>query len=795
LGLPIIHSDKYKEGYKEGEYTFPDNSLPKDNKYYLAAAKSLVGMYCNNYLSIGINQNGVTGLKVGGLNSPIRVLRDYANARQSVTHLAEELDPCDPQTNLRLWNISWTPRDFYTKFRSIAKAKIMQYAFKPSVVCNDELGIGERDEIIAKEKLKINPRAKQVAQMIGADEESEFETPQDVEDYAALGGFQLDIEIGVHDAIQECLLNSGFDTIDKMLVEDIIDIGYCMATVEADVYTKKPVVKYSDIASSFFTPSVYYDHRDTMIAGKFEQMNIAEVRTYLTQEYGAEQAEEILAKVCNVYQGWNGTNKIANSHAGLFYNSGERNTYFRHNHTLPYNHFSVNVMTAWFVASDVETFVEGVHHKYGNAIYDRVKPDAKLKPIDIERGKKIDRKAIQNCYRVRWIVGTDYVFDCGLDHAIVREGATGARRALTPVVIYGSPAPSMTQRAIDSIDDAQRAVFKMRHTFKNMPPLPLISVDLSALIDSIEMAGEKITYKDLLEKGRKTGVFAYMSKNEFGEPNGASNKKPITFEAQNFISEVLNLNNLKLQAIDEIRQILGINDVSDGTNTSPELLVGVVQGANMATNNALFDNIDARRTVRLGIYNLIGKKYLSAVAAGEIQGRYFTNNRVRQYRLKPELANRDFAFFLSTLPTEERKQLVYQELAKLSQMGQISSGDYMTAVNMIADDDIRKAEYFLTKASKKAAEQAHQQAMQVQKAQGQANGDAAVQTEQAKAQSAQVQAQAAMQLEQLKQQGAMQQLQLKIQADKEIEQMRINAAHLNIGLTAAVTPQQSQTNN
>ena len=179
MGLPIINSDKYREGYKEGEYTFPDNNLPKDNKYYLAAAKSLVGMYCNNYLSIGINQNGVTGLKVGGLNSPIRVLRDYANARQSVTHLADELDPCEENTKLRLWGISWTPRDFYTKFRSIAKAKIMQYAFKPSVVCNDELGIGERDEIIAKEKLKINPRAKQVAQMIGADEESEFETPQD----------------------------------------------------------------------------------------------------------------------------------------------------------------------------------------------------------------------------------------------------------------------------------------------------------------------------------------------------------------------------------------------------------------------------------------------------------------------------------------------------------------------------------------------------------------------------------------------------------------------------------------
>jgi len=796
LSIPLLNSEKLKNDYNEGKLIFPDNSVQKDNKYFLAAAKSVAGMYTNNMLTIGLGGNGndnLTGFKIGGLNSSIRVLRDYANARQSVTHLADELDPCDPNTGLRLWGVSWTPRDFYTKFRNIAKAKTLQYGFKPAIVCNDELGIGEKDELIAKEKLKINPRAKQIAQIIGADEESEFETNQDVEDYAALGGFQTDIEIAVHDGIQECLLNSGFDTIESMLTDDLIDVGYCMITCEADVYTRKPVIKYADIATSFFMPSIYYDHRDTTLAGKFEQMSIPELRVYLNREHDEETTEEIIAKCCYNYQNWNGSNHIASNLTGLFNNSAERRAYSRYNNTLPYNHFSIAVMTAWFVASDVETFVSGTHHKYGNAIYDKVNNDAKLKKVDEERGKKIDKKTLQNCYRVRWIVGTDYVFDCGLDHAIVREGATGAKRALTPCVIYGSPSPSMTQRAIDSIDDAQRAVFKMRHTFKNMPPLPLMSVDLSALLDSVEMAGERITYKDLLEKGKRTGIFAYMSKNEFNE-TGASNKKPITFETQNFISEILNLNNLKLQAIDEIRQILGINDVSDGSNTSPELLVGVVQGANMATNNALFDIINARRTVRLGIYNIVGKKFLSAVAAGEISGRYFTNNRVRQYRLTPELADRDFSFFITTLPTEERKQALYQELAKLSQLGQISSGDYLTTINMIADDDIRKAEYYLTKSSKKANELAHKQSVQVQQAQGQANADAAVQTEQAKAQTLQMQNAMNMELEKLKQQGAIEQIKEKTKGEKEVEQMRIDAQHLGIGLTAAVAPQQSQTN-
>lgn len=792
MALPILNSTKYKDDYISGKTPFPDNSSVKDNNYFLAAAKAISGMYCNNMLTIGLGSDNLTGFKVGGLNNSVQTLRDYANARQSVTHLADELDPCESNTNLRLWGISWTPRDFYTKFRNIAKAKIMQYGFKPNVVCNDELGVGEKDELIAKEKLKINPRAKQVAQMIGADEQSEFETNQDVDDYAALGGFQLDIEIGMHDAIQECLVNSGFDTIDKMLVEDIIDVNYCMATVEADPYTRKPVIKYSDIATSFFMPSIYYDHRDTTLAGKFEQMSIPELRVYLNKEHDEETTEEIIAKCCYNYQNWNGSNHIASNLTGLFNNSAERRAYSRYNNTLPYNHFTVGVMTAWFVASDVETFIAGEHHKFGNMIYDKVKPDAKLKKVDEERGKKIDKKTLQNCYRVRWIVGTDYTFDCGLDQAIVREGATGAKRALTPCIIYGAPAPSMTQRAIDSIDDAQRVVFKMRHTFKNMPPLPLMSVDLSALIDTIEMAGEKITYKDLLEKGKRTGVFAYMSKNEFGDPNGASNKKPITFEAQNFIAEVLNLNNLKLQAIDEIRQILGINDVSDGTNTSPELLVGVVQGANMATNNALFDNIDARRTVRVGIYNLVGRKYLSAVAAGDIEGRYFTNNRVRQYRLKPELADRDFSYFITTLPTDERKQAIYGELAKLSQLGQISSGDYLTAVNMISDDDIRKAEYYLTKASKKAAEQSHQNNIQVQQAQGQANADAAKQTEAAKGQTIQLQSAMDMELEKLKQQGMLDQIREKGNIERSIEQMRLDAQHIGIGLTAAVAPQQSQ---
>lgn len=791
MELPILNSKQYKEGYKNGEYPFPDNNLSKDSKYYLQAAKSIAGMYCNNMLTFGVNENGLTGYKVGGLNSSILTLRDYANARQSVLHIQDELDPCEQNTKLRLWGISWKPRDFYTKFRSIAKAKIMQYAFKPQVVCNDELGIGEKDELIAKEKLKINPRAKQIAQMIGADTESEFETPQDVEDYAALGGFQSDIEIGVLDAVQESLNNSQFDTIDKMLVEDIIDIGYCMATVETDVYTKKPVVKYSDIATSFFTPSVYPDHRDTMLAGKFEQMNIAEIRAYLTQEHGADKAEIIIGDCCSTYLNWNGSNKLNNNYLPLLNSSGERREYLRYNNTLPYNHFNVCVMTAWFVASDVETFVCGTHHKQGNAIYDKVKPDAKLKSVDIERGKTLDRKIIQNCYRVRWIVGTDYVFDCGTDHAIVREGETGAKRALTPCVIYGSPSPSMTQRVIDAIDDAQRAVFKMRHTFKNMPPLPLMSVDLSALLDTIEMAGEKITYKDLLEKGKRTGIFAYMSKNEFNEANGASNKKPITFEAQNFIAEILNLNNLKLQAIDEIRQTLGINDVADGTNTSPELLVGVVQGANMATNNALFDNIDARRTIRLRLYNLIGKKYLSAVAAGDITGRYFTKNRVRQYRLTPDLANREFLFTLTTLPNDERKQAMYQELAKLSQLGQISAADYLKVVNMLADDDVVKAQYYLSKSSKKATEEQHQRNIQVQQAQGQANADAAVQTEAAKSKTAQLQTQADFELEKLKQQGAIEQIRVKGEEDRRIEQMRLDNANIGKGLDAALT-QQSQ---
>jgi hypothetical protein len=724
----FLNADKYTQLSQASAIN--DLNAIKDNKYYLGICQSIMSMCYGNSLSIGYGKNGSTCLTT---NRSIQEIRSYGMGKQSTVKYDKYIEMCDADADLAknsMLNVSRDIVNIYPHQRDIISKKISEQAYKPQLYALDSGALFEKAVAHERIKFEASPKMQQIhVALTGAPKQTY--SPEDIDFLEKIGGEKLEIEMSLENAINDSLANSGWDLIKEMLVYDLIDLNKAAVHVYLDKNSKKLKTKYVDIARAFYTPDIMKDHRNMSIAGYFEQTSISalEMQLKLSNEYGndLEKLDKIIDSIGISYNGQCGnsySNALSNWH------NGSRESFINNGQSLPYMNYKVDVATIYFKASSIESFAEqrGIQTDENDAL----------------ETKKTSKTSIQNIYTAKWIVGTDYVFDCGMDNTIVRYGDAGAKEAMLPIIVYGSQDISITARAISVIDDIQLAILKRRITFSKMPPDTLL-VNLDA-IENIEMDGGRMKAVEVLRQLTLTGIMVYRPTAVDGSYMG-SQAPPIQRLPNNAMNELIQMSQYIEALISTLRQLTGINESVDGSQNSAEMAVGVTQNNQASTNASLSPLISANKNMFECICKYTAFKYQSLTATGNVTGSFFSNNTIQQYKLTKNILSNEFAINIHVVQNYEEKQRDYNSIENARAQGQVTEIDAMKIRDYIRNDQNKQARMYLAHAitKKEAADQQRQMQIQEQNAQG--NLQSAQATAQADMQKIQAKGQIDMQLE------------------------------------------------
>jgi hypothetical protein len=432
-----------------------------------------------------------------------------------------------------------------------------------------------------------------------------------------------------------------------------------------------------------------------------------------------------------------------------------------------YDGFRIKVMDLEFFSYNSMILEERVNSK-GNTVVGRA-AKAKANRSD-KKYSKTDYKVV---YKGKWIVGSDVFFDCGLATNMKR-----AKSSLTDTSLsYHLAAPNMYQMSTYSLgdqmkslaDQIQLAWYKLQNVMLRARPRGIM-IELGALEGvPLGKAGRALKPMEILDLYNQTGNLVYRRLNDEGQ---ASNYKPIEELDNGIGNEAVQYFNIIKQNIDLLRDILGFNEITDGSTPDPRTLNGVAKYASESTNNSLdFIKRAERDLLERLCYDLTLRIQDSAIN-GTISGyiRALGSESVQFFKLDPEVSAYECGLKIRQKPTEFEKEKLSRRIEQAIQSNQITLADAMMIENL---ENLKYAEVLLGYRIKKNQEEAQQRAMEAQQMNGQVQQQSAMAAEQAKQQTIQMEAQIKMQIIQMEKQLDSQLLAMKLQNEAMIEQGKL----------------------
>ena len=689
-------------------------------------------MFCGGYTRVAWN-----GLINGSVTRDIATLRAYGRGRQSGDRYRPQIDVSIPKKNKAglvqnesLVNISLEPSKLMLKYRGIFVGKMGDITMVPSVKCTDTRSAARRRKRYLRDRAATDPRMQAMMKITGLvpDDLSPGVVDmgsQEIDILQNLGGYSLAVEAVMKDAIEVSLNYASMGDILRLMHEDIFDIGMMDCHVYRDA-SGLQTVEYVDPESHICPISEYSDCRDRRYSMILKRMTISQLR----QEC-PDMTEDEIFDIARRYAKI-GNNSLLASGAMDFSRPGRAQ--FNRASGPTYDDFTIVIGKAYMVCGDTEAYLMG-HKSMGGRIYKQVPVGAKLSPLDIERGRSIETKTIQRVYQWKWVVGSDKVFDYGVYDDVVRTGRQGSRRAMLPVLSWHLNEPSMVERSIAAIDKINIAIFKKDIMLSKLPPGPRMAFDLALAMDSFKLGDIEYNMLQMLEVFSGRGLFFHWSVNEMGL-EGGSNRSPIT-PINLSIKEDYELFRMEIEAnLKEIRNVTGLNEVVDGTANTNDLLIGVMKGMEAASNTTLKPVYGGVMDMYRRICQTIGNRYQRAIREGRmsLDDLVVEASAIPLTELADDLIMSDFGFDVKIVPTQEEIQAITQGLMLKLQAGDISDEGFLVVINMLAEKDIEKAQFYYAHFSQKARDQKHQQQIEIVQAQANAQADAGARIEQEKRQ-------------------------------------------------------------
>jgi hypothetical protein len=612
-------------------------------------------------------------------------------------------------------NMDFSPLPIIPKFRRITNNRFAKIDFTVSAEAIDPFALDEKSDYEAEERANIKVREMLEDLGIGTDvlNSGEIDQPVDDEELAIKMEFgykhnqAIDIEkridaVFTHERISEKLnqvRDFGFDT------------GVFALKVSMDPATGKIEIRVVDPSQLIISPTRDPYFRDIWYVGETILMTIGEIREK-AEATGVDLNESNLEELAAKNAGQNG-NPRNFSRAALG--------------SYSYDSCKVPVFDVEFLSCN-RNWYEKRWDKRGNPVIGKVKK-AENKP-----GREYYKDERTVVFRSKWIPGTKIMFDYGLkgDVPVKRE-----RNAWEAMLSYKIVAPELNhmetspiiENLIPIVDQICIAWYKLQNVIARARPKGIM-IEIGALEDISLGDGSEGEMKpiSILDMFAQTGILVYRKINFEGQ---ASNYKPIEELANGLGSEASEHFAVIDNYMQKIRDMIGFNDITDGTTPDPKTLNGVASMAAEATNNALHHLFDAeKKLIEMTAEDVAIRVHDSIAFKKDSPYQYvMAPDTVKSIRENRNQIHRQFSIAIEYGSDKFEKESLMAQIQKEQDAGRITLAD---AIAVKRCRNTKQAEQILAYRIKKNAEKAAAQKQQEFMANAQANMQAAQQAEEEK---------------------------------------------------------------
>lgn len=677
----------------------------------------------------------------------------YMYGKQSVSRYKKLLQPRDVANEDQSWiNINWDILPIIPKFRRIALSTLFKSDYNISVDAVDPVAQDDKQKFYADNAAKLI--LKEEFAKKGLDPEMIPEPEIDATNLNELDmymnySYKHRMAIEMEQALELIMNLNKFENERNKVIEDLHDwgIGGYKEYFDAQGNIKIKRINPMNLVMSYTTDPNF---KDIQYVGEVTEMTIADLKQLAGDKISDEDYEMIAEKYANKYNVASTLRDLNSNYNGI------------------YDGFRIKVLDLEFYSYNHIVLEERINSK-GNKVVGRA---AKAKPNRSD--KKYSKTDYKVVYKGKWIVGSDVFFDCGLATNMKR-----AKSSLTDTSLsFHLAAPNMYQMSTYSLGDQMKSIadqiqlawYKLQNVMLRARPRGIM-IELGALENvPLGKAGRALKPMEILDLYNQTGNLVYRRLNDEGN---ASNYKPIEELDNGIGSEAVQYFNIIKQNIDLLRDILGFNEVTDGSTPDPRMLNGVAKYASESTNNSLDFIKRAERDLLERLCYDLTLRIQDAAINGNISGyiRALGSESVQFFKLDPNVSAYECGLKVRQKPTEFEKEKLSRRIEQAIQSNQITLADAMMIENL---ENLKYAEVLLGYRITKNQEEAQKRAMEQQQMNGQIQMQSAQAAEQAKQQTMQMEMQLKAQYLQMEKQLESQLLGMKLQNEALIEQGKIS---------------------
>jgi len=674
--------------YNSPTYTNPgDNYSPKDKQSQGEKAKQFFQRKMEWIYSSYLRND--TTIPYSSI-SDIRTCRLYAQGCQPIAKYRDSITFLDPVTNERKgWmNISEDICPILPKFRQRVIGEFDGMDFGTTVMAIDAYSMAKRED--RKLEVLVNSKYKQelepFKEAIGIQDDKgamPFE-PNNMEETNMLfdmGFEKLQEEVEMDTLCIATEQRSGWNEVKKRIIEDLVDCGWGGARDYTDVVTNLPMVRYVDPENLIVRQTRFNDFSNVTEAGEVVWYTVAQLRMNGFTE------EQIIASI--------------NSYAGNWGNANWYYDRYTSDNFARYDDFRVAVLDAEFASFD--TYRYEIVQKGGREVpyelpfnVEEIRagnPNAYKK----KKSSKGIKKQYQKLYRCKWVIGTDIIFDYGLQYDVqyTQDGYPKSSYSL-----YRVTERSMISQCIAIADDLQLAILRMRNAIAQAAPAG-ISVEWSSLVEIA--ASMKMQPLDVLTIRNHTGnlIFKYRT-NDAGQP--MQGILPPIIENKGGVGTYLN----ELVAtidfnINMLREITGINASVDASTPATDALVGTSQMAYQSTMKVLKPILSAYKSIKQRCFSNVVTRWQLARRFYDVSSTTYRNpasNTTGKINISAGIYDLAFENYCEELITDQEKIdlnnacLASMQAAKTGSIG-ITLSDYIFIKQLISRNNVRAAWLYL----------------------------------------------------------------------------------------------------
>lgn len=541
---------------------------PKDKKYFLDNCQGMVAIHVDGRGGIGYSDQGRYQMLrdfSGGKQSESRYKDYFSTDNTEPNPVAQRVSDVDgdggfsqPLEGKRkgYMNIFWKVISPAPKLMSTLLGKFEQaeYDIKANPI-DANSGAEVENKMLELWAIKENLAfLRTFNENMGVDfKEPDFmpETIDELKLFKERGGFKAEDAMFMEQLITWTTSVSHWKDIKKECTKDLIDlsIAACMDFYDPEDNTVK--TKYVDPANLFIQASDCADFRDSEYAGHVYETTVSNLRFLLHNE-GIEPTvyEPILQKCANDY-----CDLLGNPDSNQWgkYNTANEIGGWK------YDFFKVLVADSFWIDTDEVRDLLSTNRYGKTKIYHKI--DEKTKPKENE---EIQSTLIRKRFRASWVIGTDIVYQYGVDKNITRPNK---KDVLIPIHAYKLPWVSITDQCIPLYDNMAIIWDKYQNNIAT-------SINKGYIFDwdsfiALDKAGQN-NMKEILRQFIETGIgFAKRTTERGARNNNAQN--PVQELEGGMGSAVTDfMNQLKLN-LSMIENLTGLNPLSMGTvdNNAP----------------------------------------------------------------------------------------------------------------------------------------------------------------------------------------------------------------------------------